>query len=197
MGHLAKRILHQIISQSRKIPVNYLDENTYRRKNVPAFTTKSKNFPMQLDSQDRQLLRLLQQDCRLSNAELAEAAGLSASSCWRRIRTLESAGLISRYGAILSPTKLGLDFHAIVQVKLTRHDRDQLDQFIRDIRARPEVVECFATTGGSDYHLRVLVPDITAYNRFLEEVLFRLPAVESAETNVVLREIKPPGGIPI
>lgn len=187
----------QIISRNPKISVNYLDCSKVRRNANPHILPRSNNFFMQLDTQDRQILRLLQQDCRLSNAELAEAAGLSASSCWRRIRALETAGLIARYGAVLSPTKLGLDFHAIVQVKLTRHDREQLDQFIRDIRARPEVVECFATTGGSDYHLRVLVPDITAYNRFLEEVLFRLPAVESAETNVVLREIKPPVGIPI
>ena len=150
---------------------------------------------MTLDSRDWRLLSLLQQDCRISNAELAEKAGLSASSCWRRVRAFEEAGLIARYGAVLEARKVGLEFQAIVHVQLTRHNREHLDGFIKAIHACPEVVECFATTGTADYHLRVVVPDIAAYNAFLEDTLFRLPAVDSAQTNVVLRELKRNAGL--
>jgi len=145
---------------------------------------------MQLDDRDRRLLALLQQDCRLPNAELAERVGMSTSACWRRIRALEEAGIVSGYGARVAPDRLGLAFQAIVHVQLTRHDPDRLAGFIRGIETRPEVLDCYATTGAADYHLRVLTRDIAAYNAFLEDFLFRLPGVQSAQTNVVLREIK-------
>lgn len=145
---------------------------------------------MQLDPRDLKLLTLLQQDCRMSNADLAEAVGMSASALWRRVRALEEAGVIERYGAVVNPGRMGLEFQAIVHVHLTRHDPDRIVEFIRAIEASPEVQECYATTGQSDYHLRVLCRDLDAYNRFLEEFLFRLPAVDSAQTNVVLRTIK-------
>lgn len=147
---------------------------------------------MQLDDRDLTLLELLQRDCRMSNADLAEQAGLSTSSCWRRIRALEDYGLIRRYGAQLALEKLGLGlgFHAIVHVQLTRHDPEKLKDFIRVIGERREVLECYATTGQADYHLRVLVEDISSYNSFLEEVLFRIEAVAGAQTNVILNEVK-------
>ncbi len=126
----------------------------------------------------------------MSNADLAEAVGMSASALWRRVRALEDAGVIERYGAVVNPAAMGLDFHAIVHVHLTRHDPDKLSDFIRAVNLNPLVQECYATTGQADYHLRVLAPDLEAYNRFLEEFLFRLPAVASAQTNVVLRTLK-------
>ncbi len=150
---------------------------------------------MELDRQDWTLLKLLQKDCRISNADLAAQAGLSASSCWRRVRALEEAGLITRYAAQVDPARAGLGFQAMVHVQLTRHAPDRVSEFIRVIETRPEVVECFATTGQADYHLRVIVRDIDAYNRFLETVLFRLPAVASAQTNVILRRVKSYQGI--
>jgi DNA-binding Lrp family transcriptional regulator len=159
------------------------------------------NFPdketvmMELDDRDRRILTQLQDDCRLSNAELAEKVGMSASALWRRVRSLEEAGVIERYGAVVNPARLGMAFHAIVHVHLTRHDRDRVNGFIRAVRNRPEVQECHATTGQSDYHLRVLCRDLDAYNAFLEEFLFRQPAVESAQTNLVLRTIKRAGSV--
>ena len=143
-----------------------------------------------LDSRDRRLLALLEQDCRLSNAELAERVGMSTSACWRRVRAFEEAGLIERYAAILRPEALGDSFHAIVHVQLTRHDPAHLAEFIRAINTRDEVCECYATTGQADYHLRVRCRDIDAYNRFLEQFRFTMPAVSSAQTNVVLRDVK-------
>lgn len=145
---------------------------------------------MNLDSKDRHLLALLQKDCRASNAELAEQVGMSTSACWRRIRAFEDAGLIEGYGARLRPAKLGLTFHAIVHVQLTRHDPANLKRFIEAMTARDEVEECYATTGAADYHMRVRCTDIEAYNRFMEDFLFPLAAVSSAQTNVILRDIK-------
>ncbi|MEP2716055.1 Lrp/AsnC family transcriptional regulator [Pseudophaeobacter sp.] len=143
-----------------------------------------------LDDRDRHILRLLQEDSRISNAELAERVGMSASALWRRVRALEESGVIERYGAVVNAPAMGLGFQAIVHVHLTRHDPEKLAEFIRAVELSPLVQECYATTGQSDYHLRILAPDLEAYNRFLEEFLFRLPAVASAQTNVVLRTIK-------
>ncbi len=143
-----------------------------------------------MDATDHKLLVLLQQDSRMPNAQLAERVNISASACWRRVRALEEAGVITRYAAIVSPAAMGLGFEAIVQVHLTRHDAPALQRFIKAVQAREEVMECYATTGQSDYHLRVLCRDIEAYNTFLEQFLFLQPAVNSAQTNVVLRRIK-------
>ena len=145
---------------------------------------------MQLDDKDRRLLALLERDCRLSHADLAAQIGMSTSACWRRIRAFEEAGLIDSYGARLRADRLGLAFHAIVHVQLTRHDKPALRRFIEVIPNRPEVRDCYATTGAADYHLRIRCTDIDAYNRFLEDVLFTLPAVRSAQTNVILRDLK-------
>jgi Lrp/AsnC family leucine-responsive transcriptional regulator len=150
-----------------------------------------------LDDRDRRLLTLLQRDSRTPTAQLAEAAGMSASACWRRVRAYEEAGLITGYGIRLNPDRAGLGFHAVVHVQLTRHEPAHLAGFIRAVQGRDEVLECFATTGQSDYHLRVMCPDIAAYNRFLEEFLFRLPAVQSAQTNVVLRVVKQGQPLPV
>ncbi len=145
---------------------------------------------MKLDDRDRRILTLLQEDSRISNADLAETVGMSPSALWRRVRALEEAGVIERSGAVVNAAAMGLGFHAMVHVQLTRHDPEKLKEFIRAVENNSLVQECFATTGQSDYHLRVLAPDLEAYNRFLEEFLFRLPAVASAQTNVVLRTIK-------
>ena len=145
---------------------------------------------MKLDDRDRRILTLLQEDSRISNADLAETVGMSPSALWRRVRALEEAGVIERYGAVVNAAAMGLGFHAMVHVQLTRHDPEKLKEFILAVENNSLVQECFATTGQSDYHLRVLAPDLEAYNRFLEEFLFRLPAVASAQTNVVLRTIK-------
>jgi len=152
---------------------------------------------MILDDRDRKLLHLLQCDSRSPIATLADAVGMSASSCWRRVRSFEEAGLITGYGIRLSPDRAGLGFHAVVHVQLTRHDPTHLADFIRAVQGRDEVMECFATTGQSDYHLRVLCADIARYNRFLEDFLFRLPAVQSAQTNVVLRVVKQGQPLPL
>lgn len=146
---------------------------------------------------DRRLLSLLQQDCRISNQELANAVGMSASACWRRVRALEEAGVISGYIALIDGERIGQRFSAIVHVTLQRHERHHLDQFIDALSRRPEVLQVFATTGEADYHVHVLCEDKDAYNLFLEEFLFRLPGIAQVRTNLVLKSIKSTPRIPI
>ncbi|WP_299745590.1 Lrp/AsnC family transcriptional regulator [uncultured Tateyamaria sp.] len=150
---------------------------------------------MEMDHRDHILLKHLQADSRISNTDLADAACMSPSACWRRVKALEEAGIIDRYGAVVNATAAGLTFQAIVHVQLARHSEDELNAFIQAVSTRREVVECYATTGQSDYQMRVLCRDLDAYNAFLETFLFRLSAVASAQTNVVLREIKRNTGI--
>ncbi len=143
-----------------------------------------------LEEQDRRILAALQADSRVSNQELAEVAGMSASACWRRVKTLEEAGIIRRYCAIVDAAAAGLGFHAIVHVSLTRHDHNHVETFISEVKRRPEVLDCFATTGEADYHLRIVCADLAAYNEFLEGFLFRLPGISNVRTNLVLKDIK-------
>ncbi|MDP2733604.1 MAG: Lrp/AsnC family transcriptional regulator [Hoeflea sp.] len=139
---------------------------------------------------DRQILMALQQDGRISNQDLAERAAMSASACWRRVRALEDAGIITRYAALVDPEKIGLSFHAMVHVVLSRHQAGHVASFIEAALARPEVLDCFATTGDADYHLRIRCRDLSAYNAFLEDFLFALEGVSSVKTNLILRQLK-------
>lgn len=148
-------------------------------------------------TKDQEILRLLQGDGRLSNQDLAEKVGISTSACWRRVRALEEAGIIEGYAARLNPEACGLGFHAIVHVMLARHQVTHLKQFTDEIITRDEVLDCFSTTGGADYHLRVRCADIDAYNQFLDEFLFRLDGIASIQTNMVLRQLKHSDKLPV
>ena len=145
---------------------------------------------MQTEDQDWRLLQILQTEGRITNQELAERAGMSASACWRRVRALEQAGVIRRYAALVDPRRAGLNFHALVHVSLVRHSRANVEEFTAEVRRCPEVREAFAITGAADYHLRVLCRDQDAYNAFMERFLFRLAGVANVQTHIVLREIK-------
>jgi Lrp/AsnC family transcriptional regulator, leucine-responsive regulatory protein len=149
---------------------------------------------MNLEDRDWQLLELLQRDSRLSNQDLAERVGMSASSCWRRVRQLEEAGVIRGYRAEIDPRKAGLGFHAIIHVHLVRHAREIVDRFVAEVMRHDEVQDCYATTGAADYHLRVLCRDLDAFNAFMERTLFRLDGIANIQTNLVLRHIKATGG---
>lgn len=148
-----------------------------------------------LDLMDRKILNLLQENSQMSNARIAEEVGLSPSSCWRKINALETSGAIERYTIAVSPRDVGLAFEAIVHVQLDRHDADGVDSLAALLETRAEVIACFATTGSADYHMHVLCKDLDAYNAFLEEVLFRNSSVRSAQTNVVLKNIKRGGRV--
>ena len=150
-----------------------------------------------LDEFERRILRVLQTDGRLSMGELAERIGLSASPTWRRVRALEERGVIRRYVALLDPALAGVPQCVFTHVTLARHDRAALQEFEEAVMNRPEVLECFATTGDADYLLRVMVPDTAAFERFLQETIFARPAVQQVRSNFALREVKYETAIPV
>lgn len=151
----------------------------------------------QLDRYERKILRLVQQDASLSTAAIAEQVGLSASPCWRRIDRLERDGFITRRVALLDRHKVGLNAHIFAQVKLNAHGRANLDEFSAAIRELPEVLECYVLMGPVDFMLRIVAPDIEAYERFFFDRLSRLPGVQEVNSTVALSEIKATTELPI
>ncbi len=152
---------------------------------------------MKLDKRDRRILSELQRDSRLTMQELADRVGTSSSACWRRVKALEEAGVIDRYAAIVDTRKAGFELSSIVHVSLARHEQQNVDNFVREISRHPEVLECFSTSGEADFHLRVVVENMDAYNRFLDDFIFRLPGVSQVRSNIVLKEIKVDTALPL
>ena len=150
-----------------------------------------------LDDKDRRILIELQRDSRLTTQELSDRVGMSTSACWRRVKALEESGVIDRYAVILNTRKAGFGLSSMVHVSLARHEQENVDEFIREVLRHPEVLECFATSGEADFHLRVVVEDIDAYNHFLDEFIFRLPGVSQVRSNIVLKEIKADTALPL
>jgi len=149
-----------------------------------------------LERKDRRILAELQGDSRLTTQELADKVGMSSSAVWRRVRSLEEAGIIDRYAVIVNPKKAGFGLSSIVHVSLARHEQSNVDHFVHEVLRQPEVLECFATSGEADFHLRVVVKDIDAYNAFLDDFIFRLPGVSQVRSNIVLKEIKADTALP-
>ena len=150
-----------------------------------------------LDRYERQILALLQEDASLSTSALAEKVGLSSSPCWRRIDRLEREGFIKRRVAIADRRKLGLNAHIFAQVKLNAHGRANLDEFAAAIRGFPQVLECYVMMGSVDFMLRIVAPDIEAYERFFFDCLSQLPGVQEVNSTVALSEIKATTALPI
>ncbi|MCR9109494.1 Lrp/AsnC family transcriptional regulator [Marivita sp. XM-24bin2] len=139
-----------------------------------------------IDQIDRQILRVLSRDGRISNLALAEQVGLSPSACLRRVSALERAGVITGYRAVLSPEKTGIGFVAYVTVGLSQHTKAAQEAFERAILGSPEVRECHNTTGSVEYLLRVEARDLAAYKHFHTEVLGVLPQVNAITSYVVM-----------
>ncbi len=150
-----------------------------------------------LQPKDRRLLAELQRDSRLTNQELADKVGMSSSATWRRVKSLEDGGVIERYTALVNPRKAGFGLASIVHVSLARHEQTHVEHFVREVLRHPEVLECYATSGEADFHLRVGVEDIDAYNQFLDDFIFKLPGVSQVRSNIVLKEIKADTALPL
>jgi DNA-binding Lrp family transcriptional regulator len=135
-------------------------------------------------------------DSRITMQELAQRIGMSSSACWRRVKNLEDEGVIDRYAVVLNTRKAGFGLSSMVHISLARHEQKNVDNFIREVLRHPEVLECFATSGEADFHLRVVVEDIDAYNEFLDTFIFRLPGVSQVRSNIVLKEIKADTALP-
>ena len=149
-----------------------------------------------LSKADRRILAELQTDSRQTMQELADRVGMSSSAVWRRVKSLEESGVIERYAAIVNARKSGFGLASMVHVSLARHEQANVDHFIREVLRHPEVLECFATSGEADFHLRVVVEDIDAYNEFLDDFIFKLPGVSQVRSNIVLKEIKADTALP-
>ena len=150
-----------------------------------------------LDEIDRKILALLQQDGRMSLADLSEKVGLSPSPCLRRVRIMEKAGIISRYVAVLSQQNVGLPVSVFVSIKLESQREDALNKFGKAIARWPEVLECYLMTGPRDYLLRVVVADLAAYEQFLKQKLTRLDGIASIESSFALEQVKYTNVLPI
>jgi len=143
-----------------------------------------------LDAIDRRILRVLQENARIPNVELAQAVGLSPSPCLRRVRDLEERGIVRRYVGLVDPGAVGLPVSVFVQVTLERQVERALETFETAVQERPEVMECYLMTGDADYLLRVVVPDLEAFQRFLMEHLTRVPGVASIKSSFALKQVK-------
>jgi Lrp/AsnC family leucine-responsive transcriptional regulator len=151
----------------------------------------------QLDRHDVLLLAELQRDSRQTVQQLAAAVGLSATPAWKRVKELESAGIIRGYTALVDREKVGLALAVLAEVNLTRHNEDDVRRFEQAVAESPQIVSCYATTGAADYVLKVLVPDIKSYEAFLHETAFKLPGVTHVRSSVVLKEVKAETRLPL
>ncbi|MEM1048270.1 MAG: Lrp/AsnC family transcriptional regulator [Pseudomonadota bacterium] len=150
-----------------------------------------------LDSIDKRILTALQKDCRMSIADLAEMAGLSASACHRRVRLLEERHIIDGYTARLDGRRLGYAMEFFVEISLDRQSEDALETFEAAVRRVPEILECHLMTGQFDYLLRIGVVDHADYERIHRDRLSRLPGTVRIQSSLALRAVKPWRGYPI
>lgn len=143
------------------------------------------------------ILEELQRDGRLTNQDLADRVGSSASPVWRRVKELEQSGVIRRYAALLDPDKVGVGECVFTHITLEKHNQDMYDNFERAVKDRSEILECYAITGDSDFILKVHIPSIRAYDRLLNDFIFRIPGVVHVKSSFTLREIKYDTALPI
>jgi Lrp/AsnC family leucine-responsive transcriptional regulator len=153
---------------------------------------------MELDRYDRQILEILQSDGRISNQDLADRIGLSPSPCLRRVRTLEEAGLITGYRALLDAKKLGLSLMALIGISMDQHTPERFANLEKAIAEIPEILECLLITGQqSDYQLKVVVRDMDAYQDLLLNKITRIQGVTGVHTSFVLRKVVDRTSLPV
>lgn len=150
-----------------------------------------------LDRYDRHILRILQADGRISNQQLADEVGLSTAACWRRVKALDERGVLKRYTTLVDPEALGYNLCVFMMVTLLRHSQDSAIEFEDAVKSCPEVLQCYAVTGNADFVLRVVIPSMAAYDRFLTDKIFTLPGVSQVKSNFALREVKYETAIPV
>lgn len=142
-----------------------------------------------VDTIDRNILRLLRVDARMSNAKLAAEVGLSPSACMRRIKIMEEAGVIRGYTALVDTSNVEATIAVIINITLERQTEEHLDRFEAAVRRYPEIRECFLMTGGSDYLLRVEVANAGEFERIHKEILSTLPGVLRIHSSFSIRNV--------
>ena len=149
-----------------------------------------------MDAYDRNILKHLQDDGRMSNVDLAERIHLSPPQTMRRVRVLEEEGVIRRYAALVSPSAIGLEVTAFVSLTLGRDQFRNVREVERNLMAFPEVVECHIISGGFDYLLKVVASDLKSLSQFLTDRLMQVPGVSGVHSMICLEEIKSQGSLP-
>ncbi|WP_397402249.1 Lrp/AsnC ligand binding domain-containing protein [Phenylobacterium sp.] len=152
---------------------------------------------LRLDDTDRRLLRVLQADGRISNADLAERCSLSPSACSERTRRLRDSGCITGYAALVDPAMVERGVLIFVEVMLDRTTPEVFETFAQAARRAPDVLECHMVAGGFDYLIKARVRDLAAWRTFLEDVLVRIPGVRETRTYAVLEEVKSTTQLPL
>jgi Lrp/AsnC family leucine-responsive transcriptional regulator len=150
-----------------------------------------------LDRYDGILLEALQKNGRASNVELSELASLSAPQCYRRVKRLESDGIIRGYTAQIDPAAIGLGVVAFVSINIDRDQFKQVRELEKAIRRFPEILECYTISGDFDYLVKVVANDLKSLSNFLTDRLMQVPGVAGVRSMVCLEEIKPASALPV
>jgi Lrp/AsnC family leucine-responsive transcriptional regulator len=142
------------------------------------------------DEIDKKIIAVLQTEGRLPIVDLADRVGLSATPCQRRVKRLEEEGVIARYAALISPAAMGYGLQALVEVTLDDHSEKTVEAFEAAIRARPEVVACYAVTGDMDFLLHIFAPDLANFSDFALKALLRMPGVKGSRSSFIMQAVK-------
>lgn len=143
-----------------------------------------------LDDIDRKIIAALQAEGRLPIVDLADKVGLSPTPCQRRVKRLEEEGVITGYAALIAPAALGYGLQALVEVTLDDHSEKTVEAFEAAIRARPEVVACYAVTGDMDFLLHIFAPDLNSFSDFALKALLRMPGVKGSRSSFIMQAVK-------
>ena len=153
---------------------------------------------MEIDRFDRQILQLLQEDGRISNQDLADRIGLSASPCLRRVRALEEAKIITGYRALLNAKVLGYTLMALIYISMDKHTPERFEHFEKEISEISEILECLLVTGqDADYQLKVVVRDMDAFQELLLNRITRIQGVTGVHSSFVLRRVVDKTALPV
>ena len=145
---------------------------------------------MKLDHTDRELLKLLQEDCKRTNKELSMHLGLSVTAVYERVKKLEKEGVISGYVALIDKVKVNRSFVAFCHIKLVQHSQDFVVKFEREVSKLEEVMDCYHISGDYDYLLKILVEDISAYRDFMVNKLTTIDHIGSTHSMFMINEVK-------
>ena len=152
---------------------------------------------MQLDHLDRSILRVLQKQGRISNADLSDKVGLSPSACHRRVQRLEAEGIVRDYVALLDARKINLASTIFVEIKLQGQADEILDAFEAEVKRVPEVLECHLMAGSADYILKVVAESTEDFARIHRQHLTRLPGVAQMQSSFALRTVFKTTALPV
>jgi len=150
----------------------------------------------QFDKMDRRILRLLQRDASMSMDSLADSVHLSRNACWRRIKNMEDAGVLTGRVALVDPQSVGLDLLTFVLVRTNRHDADWLKAFKKAVQELPEIVGAHRLSGDLDYILRVRIANVRAYDAFYQRLIERVP-ISDVSASFVMEDIKDTTELPL